>query len=123
MVPWVHIFAMLCKRAMSILWHAFMFLGLRHVDFFLLFPFWLVIFTSFPCKKNGNLFSVNKFALCNQIFRSHNDSYTTKITFHKNTVFRRTLLATTDVSMKWNEIVYNNTSINRPLSLAPPARA
>jgi hypothetical protein len=38
-------------NGVTIIWYAFMFLGLRHVDFFLLFPFWLMIFTSFPCKK------------------------------------------------------------------------
>jgi hypothetical protein len=38
MVLWVPIFAMLCKRAVLLLWHASLFLGLRHVgDFFSLF--------------------------------------------------------------------------------------
>jgi hypothetical protein len=38
MVPWVPISAMLCKRAVLTLWHAFLFLGLR---FFPLFFFLL----------------------------------------------------------------------------------
>jgi hypothetical protein len=41
MVLWVLIFAMLCKRAMLMLWHAFLFLGLRHVGFFPPFSFLL----------------------------------------------------------------------------------
>jgi hypothetical protein len=39
MVLWVHIFAMLCMRAVLMLWHAFLFLGLRFppLFFFLLY--------------------------------------------------------------------------------------
>jgi hypothetical protein len=33
MVIWILILAMLCKRAVLMLWHAFLFLGLRHVGF------------------------------------------------------------------------------------------
>jgi hypothetical protein len=50
MVLWVLIFAMLCTRAVLILWHAFLFLGLTPVDFFpLLFPLYLVVSTF--CKS------------------------------------------------------------------------
>jgi hypothetical protein len=34
MVPWVPIFATLCKRALLMLWHAFLFIELTHVGFF-----------------------------------------------------------------------------------------
>jgi hypothetical protein len=38
MVPWVPISATLCRRAVLMLWHAFLFLGLRlFFSFFLLF--------------------------------------------------------------------------------------
>jgi hypothetical protein len=33
-VLWVPIFTTLCKKAIPMLWHAFIFLGLKHVDFF-----------------------------------------------------------------------------------------
>jgi hypothetical protein len=39
-VLWVHVFAILCMMVVPILWHASMFLELRHVGCFLhLFPF------------------------------------------------------------------------------------
>jgi hypothetical protein len=34
MVFWVRIFAALCRRAVLMLWHAFLFLGLRPEGFF-----------------------------------------------------------------------------------------
>jgi hypothetical protein len=40
---WIPISATLCMRAVLMLWHAFMFLGLRHVGFFpsfILFAWW-----------------------------------------------------------------------------------
>jgi hypothetical protein len=44
MVLWVPISAMLCKRAVLMLWHAFMFLGLRLFPlFFFLLAWWLVL--------------------------------------------------------------------------------
>jgi hypothetical protein len=50
-VLWVPIFAMRCRRAMPILWHVSMFLGLWPVDFFLLvFTFWLVVSTASSIK-------------------------------------------------------------------------
>jgi hypothetical protein len=36
MLLWLPISVMLCKRALPMLWHVFLFLGLRHVGFFLL---------------------------------------------------------------------------------------
>jgi hypothetical protein len=39
MLLWVPIFAMPCMRAVPMLWHAFLFLGLRHVWFFPPFSF------------------------------------------------------------------------------------
>jgi hypothetical protein len=47
MVLWVLTFPTLCKRAVLMLWHAFLFLGLRPVGFFLLLPFCLVVSTYF----------------------------------------------------------------------------
>jgi hypothetical protein len=53
MVIWVHVFSTLCKRAMLMLWHAFMFLGLRLVGVSPLCFFCLVVFfTAFLVKKN-----------------------------------------------------------------------
>jgi hypothetical protein len=54
--------ATLCRRAVSMLWHAFMFLGLsRHVGyiFSLLFPFRLVVSTF--CKKFHYLHTILTF--------------------------------------------------------------
>jgi predicted membrane protein len=48
MVLWVNITAMLCKRAVLMLWHAFLFLGLRFSLFFL-FAWWLMLL--FSCTK------------------------------------------------------------------------
>jgi hypothetical protein len=39
MVLWVPIFVMLCHRAMPMLWHAYMFLGLRHMGYVSPFSF------------------------------------------------------------------------------------
>jgi hypothetical protein len=39
MVPWVPTFATLCMRAMLMLWHAFLFLGLRPMGFYPPFSF------------------------------------------------------------------------------------
>jgi hypothetical protein len=50
MVLWAPIFATLCIRAVLMLWHAFVFLGLRYVGIFLLDPLRLVAFTPFSCK-------------------------------------------------------------------------
>jgi hypothetical protein len=36
-------FVMLCRRAMLMLWHAFLFLGLRFFSSFLLFAWWLML--------------------------------------------------------------------------------
>jgi hypothetical protein len=47
MVLWVLTFPTLCKRAVLMLWHAFLFLGLRPVGFFLLLSFCLAVSTSF----------------------------------------------------------------------------
>jgi hypothetical protein len=48
-VLWVLIFATLCMRAVLMLWHAFLFLGLGLGIFSVLFPFCLVVSTS-SCK-------------------------------------------------------------------------
>jgi len=45
---WVPISATLGKRAVLMLWHAFLFLGLRPV---VPFPPCLVVFTAFSCKN------------------------------------------------------------------------
>jgi hypothetical protein len=47
MVLWVPISVMLCRGAVLMLWHAFLFLGLR---FFLFFSFCLVAYATFSCK-------------------------------------------------------------------------
>jgi hypothetical protein len=47
MVLWVHIFATLCRRAVLMLWRAFLCLGLRPVGFFPPFAFMLGGFHSF----------------------------------------------------------------------------
>jgi hypothetical protein len=55
MVLWALIFAMLCKRAVLMLWHAFLFLGLRHVrengGVPLISSLSLVVSTAFSCKE------------------------------------------------------------------------
>jgi hypothetical protein len=40
MVLWIPISAMLCRRAVLTLWHAFLFLGLRFLPFFFVFAWW-----------------------------------------------------------------------------------
>jgi hypothetical protein len=52
MVLWVHIFAMLCRRAVLMLWHAFMFLGLSPVGLFPLFQPLLAWFPILFLVKN-----------------------------------------------------------------------
>jgi hypothetical protein len=43
MVLWVPISAKLCRRVVPMLWHAFLFLGLRFFPFFLFFAWWLML--------------------------------------------------------------------------------
>jgi hypothetical protein len=52
MVLWFPIFAMLCRTAVPILWHASVSLGRRHVGFFNLFSFLIGGFRCFSSKKN-----------------------------------------------------------------------
>jgi hypothetical protein len=62
MVLWVPIFAALCWRAVLMLWHAFLFLGLRSVGFFsllaglLLLAWWLslLFLVKVPITKEEN---------------------------------------------------------------------
>jgi hypothetical protein len=55
MVLWVPIFATLCMRAMLMLWHTFMFLGLRNVGGFPLCSFLLGGFHYLSCTLFHNL--------------------------------------------------------------------
>jgi uncharacterized membrane protein len=48
-VLWVPISAMLCRRAVLMLWHGFLFLGLRFFPLF--FSFCLVAYAAFSCKN------------------------------------------------------------------------
>jgi hypothetical protein len=51
MVLWILLFAMLCTKVVLMLWHAFIFLGLRHGGLFPPFSFCLVFSISLSCKK------------------------------------------------------------------------
>jgi hypothetical protein len=52
MVLWVRISAMLCRRAVPMLWHAFMFLGLKFFPHY----FFFILLCGLPCfslKRNS----------------------------------------------------------------------
>jgi hypothetical protein len=55
LVHWVFVSATLCRRAMLMLWHAFMFLGLRFIPlFFFLLGGLHCLFLYTPPKKSGH---------------------------------------------------------------------
>jgi hypothetical protein len=83
MILWVPISATLCMRAMLMLWHAFLFLGLR------LFPMFFSVFGGlrcFSCKKILSLNSNHGKGKHYIVHRPRREKYTTRYSIFSKTM-------------------------------------